>query len=150
MLRQSAGEAIWQQSIVVLLQAIGRVVLRVRSVRAIRVLQRIEAVTRRRQSGAGSLEGLELQQRAGPGRGGRPRGSRRRRVLIVGRRRRRRRRHLLMMIPVAATSLLRHYRVALAATSVQPFIFRERKEENNNITTKRTDDDESGHRRREL
>lgn len=63
------GKSVWQGLLVVLLEAVRRRVLRMRRVRPIRVLQGVEAVARWRQRGAGPLEGLELQERAGSGRG---------------------------------------------------------------------------------
>lgn len=46
-------ETVWQDLVVVLLETIRRRVLRVRGVRSIRILQRVEAVTGRRQCGTG-------------------------------------------------------------------------------------------------
>lgn len=126
MIRQCAGKAIRQQPIVVLLQAIGRIILRMGGVRPVGVLQGVETVAGGWQGGAGPLQRFELQQRARSGGGGGPGGPRRRRVLVVGR-------YLLMMVVVvmmigamvAPASLLRHHWVAFAATAIQPFVFRE-------------------------
>lgn len=97
-----------------------------RGVRPIGIFQGVETVAGRWQGGAGPLQRFELQQRTRSGGGGGPGGPRRRRVLVVGR-------YLLMMMVVVmmigamvtTASLLRHYRVAFAATAIQPLVFRE-------------------------
>lgn len=117
------SKTIWQSLVVVLFEAIRRrVVLGMGGVRPIRILQRVEAVARGRESGAGPLQRLELKQGAGSRGGGRSRRPGRRRIIVQ---------HRLMLLPLAPAVVLappspllpRRRRIALAPAPVQPFVF---------------------------
>lgn len=119
------SKTIWQSLVVVLFEAIRRRVPGMGGVRPVRIFQRVEAVARRGESGAGPLQRLELKKGAGSRRGGRSRRSRRSRIIVE---------HRLMiplMLPLVPAIVLaapspllpRRPRIALAPAPVQPFIF---------------------------
>lgn len=125
------SKTIWQSLVVVLFEAIRRRVPGMGGVRPVRILQRVEAVARRGESGAGPLQRLELKKGAGSRRGGRSRRSRRSRIIVE---------HRLMiplMLPLVPAIVLaapspllpRRPRIALAPAPVQPFIFPQKTEE---------------------
>lgn len=125
------SKTIWQSLVVVLFEAIRRRVPGMGGVRPVRIFQRVEAVARRGEGGAGPLQRLELKKGAGSRRGGRSRRSRRSRIIVE---------HRLMIplmfplvpaIVLAAPSPLlpRRPRIALAPAPVQPFIFPQKTEE---------------------
>lgn len=125
------SKTIWQSLVVVLFEAIRRRVPGMGGVRPVRIFQRVEAVARRGESGAGPLQRLELKKGAGSRRGGRSRRSRRSRIIVE---------HCLMiplMLPLVPAIVLaapspllpRRPRIALAPAPVQPFIFPQKTEE---------------------
>lgn len=125
------SKTIWQSLVVVLFEAIRRRVPGMGGVRPVRIFQRVEAVARRGESGAGPLQRLELKKGAGSRRGGRSRRSRRSRIIVE---------HRLMiplMLPLVPAIVLaapspllpRRPRIALAPAPVQPFIFSQKTEE---------------------
>lgn len=125
------SKTIWQSLVVVLFEAIRRRVPGMGGVRPVRIFQRVEAVARRGESGAGPLQRLELKKGAGSRRGGRSRRSRRSRIIVE---------HRLMiplMLPLVPAIVLaapspllpRRPRIALAPAPVQPFIFPQKTEE---------------------
>lgn len=126
------SKTIWQSLVVVLFEAIRRRVPGMGGVRPVRILQRVEAVARGREGGAGPLQRLELKEGARSRGGGRSRRSRRSRIIVEHR--------LvlpLLLLPLVAAVVLaapspllpRRPRIALAPAPVQPFVFPEKTEE---------------------